>query len=53
MKQVFNYINEKDIMEFGLADTWLFHKVDTFGMLRQSELPFQIAYIENASHRRK
>ena len=53
MKQVFNYIDEKNIMEFGLAGIWLFHKVGMLGMFKQSEPPFQIAYIENIDHERK
>ena len=53
MQQVFNYIDEKNIMEFGLAGVWLFHKVGILGMFKQSEPPFQIAYIENIDRERK
>ena len=40
-------------MEFGLAGVWLFHKVGMLGMFKQSEPPFQIAYIENIDRERK
>lgn len=53
MQQVFNYIDEKNIMEFGLAGVWLFHKVGMLGMFKQSDPPFQIAYIENIDRERK
>ena len=40
-------------MEFGLAGVWLFHKVGMLGMFKQSDPPFQIAYIENIDRERK
>ena len=40
-------------MEFGLAGVWLFHKVGMLGMFKQSEPPFQIAYIENIDREHK
>ena len=53
MNSVFSYIDEKNIMEFGLAGTWLFHKVGMLGAFKNTEPPFQIAYIENIDRERK
>lgn len=47
MREVFSFIDTKSIMEFSLANTWLFHKIGILGAFKQSEPPFQIAYIEN------
>lgn len=53
INQVFSYIDTKNIMEFGLAGVWLFHKVGMLGHFKRSEPPFQIAYIENIDREKK
>ena len=50
---VFSFIDEKNIMEFGLAGTWLFHKIGMLGAFKNAEPPFQIAYIENIDREKK
>lgn len=53
MKTVFSYIDEKNIMEFNLASIWMFHKVGMLGVFKNTEPPFQTAYIENIDRERK
>lgn len=53
INQVFSYIDTKNIMEFGLAGVWLFHKVGMLGHFKRAEPPFQIAYIENIDREKK
>ena len=43
----FHFIDEKNIMEFGLGGIWMFHKVGMLGAFKNAEPPFQMAYIEN------
>lgn len=53
MKEVFLYIDEKNITESSFANTWMFHKVGMLGAFKNAEPPFQIVYIENIDRERK
>ncbi|ASK27540.1 CDP-glycerol glycerophosphotransferase family protein [Neisseria chenwenguii] len=52
-EKVFQYIDEKNIMEFNIAGAWFFHKVGMLGAFKQQRPPFQIAYIENIDRENK
>lgn len=43
----FSYIDDKVILEFGLAGSWFFHKVGILSQFKRSAPTFQIVYIES------
>ena len=51
--EAFSFIDEKNIMEFGLGGIWMFHKVGMLGAFKNAEPPFQMAYIENIDREQK
>lgn len=44
---IFSMIDDKIIMQFGLAGCWFYHKVGMLSCFKKSEPPFQIVYIES------
>ena len=51
--EVFDYIDEDTIMEFGMAGVWFFQKLGMLHAFKRSTPPFQIAYIENIDRDKK
>lgn len=47
IKEIFTYIDEKTILEFGLAGCWFYHKVGMLSCFKQADPNFQIVYIES------
>ncbi|CFQ33889.1 CDP-glycerol glycerophosphotransferase family protein [Yersinia bercovieri] len=44
---IFSMIDNKIIMQFGLAGCWYYHKVGMLSCFKQSEPTFQIVYVES------
>lgn len=53
MFDIFNYIDEKTIIEFNLGGAWFFHKVGLLGLYKEKDPSFQIAYISKYDHHKK
>lgn len=53
IKEVFKYLDEENIMSFHLNKFWFFYKVGALGAFKDSEPPFQIAYIERIDEIKK
>lgn len=47
IKEIFEYIDNKTILEFGLAGCWFYHKVGMLACFKQTDPDFQIVYIES------
>lgn len=51
--ELFDYIDEQQILRFGLADTWFFHKVGMLGYFKKAKPNSQICYIEEVDLAKK
>lgn len=51
--ELFEYIDEQQILKFNLADTWFFHKVGMLGYFKQAKPKSQICYIEEVDLAKK
>lgn len=45
--EIFSMIDDKVIIQFGLAGCWFYHKVGMLSCFKKSEPPFQIVYVES------
>lgn len=45
--EIFSMIDDKIIMQFGLAGCWFYHKVGMLSCFKKNEPPFQIVYVES------
>lgn len=46
LKDIFSYIDVKQIIEFNLAGAWFYHKVGILGLFKNQSPSFQIVYVE-------